>query len=142
MKRLLIIPVLLSGLLLGGCLQTVSDGIKAVTTTIANPIGSTNIYQAKLVYASALEIAVKYRDYCWSKPYAVLMADPVSRPICQRRRPIVRSLQAADIKANAALTSAENFVRNNPTINATSAIQAAWTAVTDFQNLATRAVAR
>lgn len=141
MKRLLLIPLLLSGLLLGGCLQTVSDVTRAITTTITNPIGGTNIYQAKLVYASALEIAVKYRDYCWSKPYATLMADPVAKPICQNRRPNVRAMQAARWKASAAIRTAENFVRDNPTLNATAAISAAWKAVTDFQNL-TAAVVR
>lgn len=143
MKRLLLIPLLLGSLSLGGCLQTVSDGIKAVTTTIANPVGGKNIYQAKLVYASALEIAVKYREYCWSKPYRVLMADPVAKPLCRSRRSNVVKLQAADTKAYASIRSAENFVRNNPTLNATSAIGAAWAAVTDYQSLAaSTAVAR
>lgn len=135
MKRLLLIPFLAIGLALGGC-QTVGEFATAITTTITNPIGGKNIYQAKLVYASALEIAVKYRELCWSKPYAVLMADPIAKPICQNRRPTVRRLQQARVKASAAIRSADNFVRNNPTLNATNAIGAAWTAVTDFQNIA------
>lgn len=142
MKKALIVVAL--ALTLGGCAGSgVEKFVSAVTTTIKNPVGTVDLYRAKNVYASALEIAVKYRDYCWSKPYAALMADPIARPICQRRRPIVRSLQAADTKAYAAIRSAENFVRNNPTINATSAIGAAWAAVTDFQSLAaSTAVAR
>jgi hypothetical protein len=136
MKRLLLIPLLLAGLALGGCLQTVSDVAKAVTTTITNPVGGKNIYQAKLVYASTLEIAVKYREYCWSKPYDVLLQEPLA--ICKNRRGNVRQMQAARLKASAAIRSAEKFVRENPTLNATSAIGAAWTAVTDFQSLATR----
>lgn len=136
MKRLLFVPIILAGLLFGGCTQTVSNVATALTTTITNPVGGKNIYQAKLVYASALEIAVKYREYCWSKPYADLMADPIAKPICEKRRPTVRALQQAKVKASAAIRTAENFVKNNPTLNATSAIGAAWTAVTDFQNLA------
>jgi hypothetical protein len=139
-KRLLLIPLLLAGLALGGCLQTFGEVTRAVTTTIANPVGGKNIYQAKLVYASALEIAVKYREYCYSRPYASLMADPVAKPICQNRRPNVRALQSARWKASAAIRTADNFVRNNPTLNATSAIGAAWAAVTDFQSLAARTV--
>jgi hypothetical protein len=142
-KRLLLIPLLVVvGVSAGGCWQTFGEVTKAITTTIDNPVGGKNIYQAKLVYASALEIAVKYREYCYSRPYAELMADPVAKPICQNRRPNVRALQSARWKASAAIRTADAFVRNNPTLNATSAIGAAWTAVTDFQNLAARATIR
>ena len=132
MKRILLIPLLVVGLALGGC-QTVSEFATAVTTTITNPIGGKNIYQAKLAYAASLELAVEYREYCWSKPYAELIAEPV--PICKNRRANVRAMQQAKAKASAAIRTADNFVRNNPTLNATSAVAAAWTAVTDFQNL-------
>ncbi len=142
MKRLLLIPLLFVGLALGGCWQTFEAVTKGITTTITNPVVGKNIYQAKLVYASALEISVKYREYCWSQPYAVLMADPIAKPICQNRRPTVRRMQQAKVKASAAIRTADNFVRNNPTLNATNAIQAAWTAVTDFQNITATVVVR
>jgi hypothetical protein len=108
-----------------------------LTTTVTNPVAPVNIYQAKTVYDATLELTNGYRDYCYSKPFAVLMADPVSRPVCKSRRAIVRAMQAADDKAAAAMETATNFVRNNPTLDATSAIRAALTAVTEFQNIAT-----
>jgi hypothetical protein len=63
-------------------------------------------------------LAVEYRAYCWSKPYAVLMADPVSKPICQKRRAVVRAFQKARLNASAAIVAAQNFVASNPTLNA------------------------
>ncbi len=108
--------------------------ISAVTTTIDNPVGEVDIYRVKNTYAAALELAAEYRRYCWSQPYAVLMTDPIARPLCERRRPIVRAIQKAQFKASAAVITASNFVRDNPTINAASAISAAWKAVTDFQS--------
>lgn len=143
MKRLLLLPLLLLAIGLAGCetINTAGKFFTAATTTINNPVRSVDLYRVKNVYAATLELAVKYRAFCWSKPYAVLMADPVAKPVCQRRRSVVRQMQAADNKATAAIRTAENFVRNNPTLNATSAIGAAWAAVTDFQNLTTRTAA-
>lgn len=142
MKRYLAILALT--LTLGGCASLGSIGERVLnlpagvlTTTINNPVAPVNIYQAKVVYASTLELVVGYREYCWSKPYAALMADPVARPVCQKRRQVVRAMQAADDKAFAALKTADNFVRSNPTLDASSAIRAAIAAVSDFQNVAT-----
>ncbi len=135
MKRLLLIPLLL--VLLTGCItpQQIGTTISAVTTTITNPIRSVDIYRIKLVYSGALKSVTAYRQYCWSKPYAELMADPVAKAACQSRRPNVRAMQAARWKARAAITVAQNFVKENPTINGGSAVTAAWKAVTDFQTL-------
>lgn len=108
-----------------------------LATSVSNPVAPVNIYQAKTVYAATLELANGYRDYCYSKPFAALMADPVSKPVCKSRRAIVRAMAAADDKAAAAIQTADNFVRNNPTLDATSAIRAAIAAVTEFQNIAT-----
>lgn len=143
MKRILLLPLLLLSLSLAGCgaAENLGKLVKAATTTIANPVGQVDIYRVKNVYAAALEIAVKYRQFCWAKPYAEIMADPVARPVCRNRRQIVAALHSADRKAFAAITAAENFVRNNPTLNASAAINAAWAAVTDFQNLANRTAA-
>lgn len=120
MKRLLILPLLLV-LALTGC------------AGIPNPVSGTNIYQVKTVYAGTLELVVKWRELCWSRPYAALMADPIARPICQDRRSRLRAIQSADTKAFAAITTAENFVTNNPTLNAGTAVSVAWDAVTIFQ---------
>jgi hypothetical protein len=133
MKRLLVICAL--ALSLGGCAGTPLDKlVTAVTTTITNPVGEVNIYQVQNGYAAALELFAGYRKYCWARPFKALTDDPVSKPICQHRRSIVRAGQLAKANARAALVTAENFIANNPTLNAASVVQAAWTAVSDFQS--------
>lgn len=134
--RKIIIAVTLA-LSLAGCAGLpgpLGDAVRTLTTTINNPVRPVDIYRVKNTYAAALEVFVEYRRYCWSQPYAVLMVDPVARPLCERRRQIVRAGQKADEKAFFAISAAENFVTNNPTLNAASAISAAWQAVTDFQS--------
>lgn len=135
MRRIILAVTL--ALTLGGCASLpgpLGDAVKVLTTTINNPVGPVDIYRVKNTYAAALEVAAEYRRYCWSQPYAVLMTDPVAKPICQNRRQIVRAFQKADEKAFFAISAAENFVAANPTLNAASAISAAWQAVTDFQS--------
>jgi hypothetical protein len=119
-NRFLIVPLLLFTLGLAGC------------AGITNPVSGTNIYQAKTLYAGTLELVVKWRELCWSKPYAALMADPIARPVCENRRSRLRTIQSADDKAFAAITVAENFVTANPTLNAGTAVSAAWNAATAF----------
>lgn len=122
---------------LAGCASLpgpLGDAIRVVSTTIANPVNQTDIYRAKNTYAATLELAAEYRRYCWSRPYAALLADPVARPICERRRAVVRAFQSARGNAGAALVAAENFIADNPTLNAASAVSAAWKAITDFQS--------
>lgn len=140
MKRFLLLPLLLFALALPACavLEKVGDGISVATSTITNPVDSVDIYRLKNTYAATLELGAAYRQFCWSKPYAVLMADPVAKPICRNRRPVFRQIQLAQVKAGSAVRSAERFVQNNPTLNATSAISAAWQAVTDFQSAVPR----
>lgn len=147
MKRFLILCAV--ALSLGGCASL--DPLKQIaekalnipagvlTTTVANPVAPVNIYQAKVVYASTLEIANGYREFCYSKPYAALMNEPVAGPVCKSRRAIVRALQKADDKAYAAIRTADSFVKNNPTLDASSAIRAAIAAVSDFQSVAATA---
>jgi hypothetical protein len=76
MKRLLILCAV--ALTLGGC-GNAPDIIRAATSTIANPVKEVNIVQVKNGYDAVLEIAVGYRDYCWSKSFAALMADPIAQ---------------------------------------------------------------
>jgi hypothetical protein len=122
-------------LTLAGCsaAQKVADFVGTVTAPITNPVRDVDIYRVKNTYAATLAIAVNYREYCWSKPYAALMADPAAKPICQRRRDVIRGIQAAQLKASAAIRRAEAFARANPTTTATALVQEAWAAVQDFQ---------
>jgi len=138
MKRFAIIFAL--ALSLGGCAGTpVGDALRVATSTITNPVQEVNIYQVKTGYAAVLEVAASYRDYCWSRPFAALMADPIAKPICEHRRSIMRAIDKADDHAFDAITRAETFIRNNPTINAVSVVREAWAAVQDFQSAASSA---
>lgn len=133
MKRF--ISALILCVALAGCQSgDVAKFTRAVTTTINNPIGDVDIYRVDNTYAASLELFAEYRRYCWSAPYKTLMADPVASKVCGSRRPVVRALWGAQAKAKAAIITAKKFVANNPTLNAASAIGAAWQAVTDFQS--------
>lgn len=118
---------------LTGC-ATVDGIVTVATTTITNPITSTDIYRVKNTYAAANQLVVDYRAYCWSQPYAALMVDPIAKPICQNRRPVVRAAQSYRAKAAFAIGQADTFIRNNPTLNAATVVNAAWSAVTAYQN--------
>ena len=135
MKRILLIPVLL--LALSGCAQ-LSDTYKIATTTITNPVSQRDIYRAKNAYAAALELAVDWRQYCWSKPYAVLMQDPLAEPVCKDRRASLRAIQKAKARASYGLASATAFVRDNPTINASVGIAGVMAAIKAFQSAVPR----
>lgn len=136
MRKIIVIAAL--ALLLAGCAGTRDVGfgtfVKAVTTTIDNPVTGVDIYRVKNTYAAAGELVVEWRRYCWSEAYETLMRDPVARTVCSGRRGTLRIIQSADNKAFAAIATADRFVAENPTINAASAINAAWQAVTTFQN--------
>ena len=124
----------LLALSLAGCATPFGTYTRALTTTINNPVTEVDIYRVKSTYAAAGELVVEWRRYCWSAPYAALMKDPVARSVCSSRRGRLRIIQSADNRAFAALSAAERFVAENPSLNAVSAISAAWRAVVTFQN--------
>ena len=134
MRRFLTIPVLFFALVLPACAPgDIGQFLRVTTTTITNPVDAVDIYRIKNAYAATLQLAVDWRAYCYSRPYAALMADPTARPICQNRRGTVRLIQANQPKAASAIVSAQIFVRDNPTLNASTFITAAWNAVTNFK---------
>ncbi len=135
MKRILLLPVMLLSLALASCGGGTKVGtlVDAVTTTITNPVSSLDIYRVKNTYAATLQLMSDYRSYCYSKSYAAIVADPVMKPVCAKRRSVIRSMQAAQRKAGSAVRAAETFVLQNPTLNAATAIAAAWDAVKAFQ---------
>jgi ElaB/YqjD/DUF883 family membrane-anchored ribosome-binding protein len=57
------------------------------------------------------------------------------RPVCKDRRSVVRNIQKYQPVAGAAVRKADQFVRDNPTVSAASAIGLAWDAVTNFQRV-------
>lgn len=139
MKRFLVLCAV--ALSLGGCLTldpnatSVFKGGTSITAPIKNPAQPVNIYQVKLVYDTALGLANEYRDYCYARPYATLMADPIAGPTCKSRRFIVTKLGEADDKASAAIAKAEDFIARNPTISAATVVREAYAAVVNFQGV-------
>lgn len=139
MKRLAALLVLIVALPLGGCLTldssalSVFKGGTSLTASITNPATPVNIYQVKSVYATALDLANGYRDYCYARPYKTLMSDPIAGPVCKSRRSIVAKLGVADDQASNAIAKAEAFIKANPTLSAVSVIQSAYVAVVSFQ---------
>lgn len=117
-----------------GAGSVVDTAFRAVTTTIANPVTPVDIYRVKNAYAAADQLVIDYRSYCWGRSYVALTADQVAKPICQNRRAVVRAAQSYRQKAASAIARADTFIRNSPTLNAATVINAAWAAVTDFQN--------
>jgi predicted small secreted protein len=137
MRRINLAAALVAvSLTLGGCmtLSEIGTAFHYATASVNNPVSATNIYQIKNGYAAAAQLAVEYRNYCWSASYRVLMADPVGKALCKSRRPVTRAIMAADSKAFFAVSAAENFVRDNPTLSAATVISAAAKAVADFRN--------
>lgn len=135
LKRMFIITAV--ALTLAGCgaAQKVADFVGTVTAPIVNPVREVDIYRVKNTYAATLALAVNYREYCWSKSYAALLADPIAKPICQQRRNVMRNIQVTQSKASAAIRQAEAFIRANPTISAAAIVQAAWAAVQEFRRV-------
>lgn len=131
MKRAFVIPLL--ALFLTAC-QTVN--IPGITSPpVVNPITNVDIFRVKNTYAATLQLAKDWRTYCWSKPYSVILADPIMKPVCKDRRNTVRQIQKYQPIAGLAVRKADEFVRNNPTVSASGALGIAWDAVTDFQRV-------
>lgn len=85
--------------------------------SIKNPFTPTTLAQVETAYGAALSVAVGYRDAC---------AQRLIPPDC---RPIVKQIQMYGQKAQVAVVYARNFVRNNPTLDASTAIRVAQDAV-------------
>lgn len=130
--------VLAGVLALGGC-GTVGDVVSRVGAGIAqgvpNPITQVDIYRVRNTYAASLEAAAAWRTYCYARPYAVLIRDPIARPICQDRRSVIRRLQDARPRVASAVRIADDFVTRNPTLDASTALRTAWDAIAWMQGM-------
>jgi hypothetical protein len=137
MRRINIAAALVAvSLALSGCAGTrVGEVIQFATASVANPVTSTNIYQAENAYAAALTLADEWRTYCWARPYRVLLADPIAKQVCWRRRPVLRNILNYGPKARTALAQAKAFVRDHPTLDASLMIRAAIAAVAKFREV-------
>lgn len=96
----------------------------AACATIPNPISTTSLATIESAYGVALAGAVAYRN----RPRCTTSALESVSNLCARRS-IVLKLQAADRKAQVALGKATIFIKNNPTLDASSLLQAAQGAV-------------
>lgn len=136
MRRINLAAVLVAvSVSLGGCmtLDEIGAAFRFSTASAANPVSVVNIYQARNAYGAILTVADEWRTYCYSASYKVLMDNPVSRPVCSRRRAVLRNILKYGPKASQLLDQAEAFVRDHPTLDASLVISAAVDAIAKFR---------
>ena len=106
MKFLKIILVSVSlALTVGACTTT------NPFATVTNPVTNLDIWRVKNTYAATLQLAASWRSFCYARPYATLMTDPVAKPVCQNRRNTVRQIQKYQPLAGTAVRKADEFVK-------------------------------
>ena len=89
-------------------------------SSVTNPINTTKLYQAELVFDAALKSFNKYKDLC------------ARRVIASQCRTYVIEGQGIIPKASAADIAARNFVDRYPTLDATNVVQAFTGLVSTF----------
>jgi len=128
MKKILIVLALCVPL--GACV-TNSDGTVSLLPTINNPVSISDYASVAATYKiaqSGADVYIqRYRDgFRCTKTNLENVTN-----LCSRRS-IVIALQSADRKAIIALGKARVFIINNPTLDASSLISAASSAVSAF----------
>ena len=114
MKKLLVVVLALG---LGGC---VNGQLINPFSSFTNPVSKDTLAKVEAGYGAALSVAVAYRNACASKSLP---------PSC---RAIVVQIQNADKYAHAQIVVARNFVKNNPTVDASAVLTTAKQAVDAF----------
>jgi hypothetical protein len=127
-----IILVLTLSLALAGCAHN-ADG--SLVTSIPNPVTNTQLATLESAYGVALAGAVAYRN----RPRCTKTALESVSNICARRSIVIR-MQQADKTAQVAIGRARGFVIANPTLDASSLIQAAQDAIAVFSQIQTGAL--
>lgn len=128
MKKLLISVGLVATLLLSGCLST-SQKQAVVTDQVSA------VYAVDGAYAGALAVGNSYAKL----PFCAAGTTVSITNICADRATVIK-LDALNAKAFAAVQTAKDLVKNNPVVDITSALSAAWVAV-DAYNAAVSTVA-
>lgn len=115
MRRFLIAPLLLA---------------VAACVSIKQPISYNELGAVESAYGVLLSQAVAYRNLplCHTGTVATL------QNICAQRSVIIK-LQQADLIAQRAITTANSFVEQNPTLDPTAVIAAAQSALSAFQSI-------
>lgn len=126
MKRFLVAACL--ALSLGACAQ-LQNAVGIATTSVSNPISLNQLAAVESSYAAILSVAVKYRRL----PLCRTGETEFSGPTLCARRSVVVQIQSANRTAHAAILTARNFVRRNPTVDASAVIAAAVDAVSRFR---------
>lgn len=90
--------------------------------TIKNPITTTTLNNVEDAYGAAIAIAVTYKRSC------------IARLINKSCFNIVAKIQPYEDKAYKALSIAQDFVKNNPTLDATTVLLVANDAIKAFGN--------
>lgn len=90
--------------------------------TISNPFTAPTLAAVEESYGVALALSVSYHDDC---------AKRLIPPSC---RTVVPVMQAYGARAQAAVLMARSFVKNNPTLDATSILTLATDAISKFKS--------
>lgn len=93
--------------------------------TVTNPVNTTRLYQAELVFDGTLKTFNELKGLC------------VKRVLPSTCRTYVVQGQKLIVKASAADVAARNFVDKNPTLDATNVVQAFTGLVSDFNTTVT-----
>lgn len=113
MRKLIIITALAIGL--GGCPQGTG-----IFQQVPNPVSKQTLYEAETVFDASLKTFNKLKSLC---------ATRVLPPAC---RTYVIQGQGLIVKIYAADKAARDFVKNNPTLDATNVVQAVTGLVSTF----------
>lgn len=90
--------------------------------SIPNPFTAPTLAAVESSYGAALAVAVNYRDAC------------AQRLIPSSCRTVVPVVQVYGARAQSAVLVARNFVKNNPTLDATSILSTAQDAIEMFKS--------
>ncbi len=131
-QNLKILGALFVFLTLGAC-ATLPDGTKVFLPTLSapNPVTPASLYDIKATYVIAQAGADAYIQRYRDGHRCTRTALEAVTNICSRRSVVLR-LQQADRNAQIAMGRVDAFIRDNPTIDASSVISAAQQAVSAF----------
>lgn len=121
----------LVSLSLGGCQGGFGTFTSAITNPIKNPVNNNALGGAISTYGILDTAVIAYRGL----PRCTVNNNFSATNICHKRSVLVQA-QKYDLAANTAINKAVDFQRTNPTLDATSYVNAALLAVATFKDFA------